>query len=143
MSFLLTPGLLPAVWWTAHPAKSLTLTGWVGGPRAETLLRLSPGQLREHALAAVARALAIPLEQVQACLTGFHTLDWHAEETSRGAYSWVPAGGLEDSVNLSQAIAGTIFLAGEHTDTSGHWGTVHAAYRSGLRAAEQVLRPSG
>ena len=41
MSFLLTPGLLPAVWWTANPTASLTLTGWVGGPRAESLLRLS------------------------------------------------------------------------------------------------------
>ena len=85
MSFLLTPGLLPAVWWTAHPAESLTLTGWVGGPRAEPLLRLSPEALREQALAAVSEALAIPVQQAGACLTGFHTLNWQAEETARGS----------------------------------------------------------
>jgi monoamine oxidase len=33
----------------------------------------------------------------------------------------------------------TLYFAGEHTDTVGHWGTVHGALRSGLRAAEQVL----
>ena len=139
MSFLLTPGLLPAVWWTANPTESLTLTGWVGGPSAEPLLRLSSDDLRDQAIAAVAQAIAIPVEQARASLLSFYTLDWQAEETSRGAYSWVPVGGLEDSANLSQPIAHTLFLAGEHTDTSGHWGTVHAAYRSGLRAAKQAL----
>ncbi len=33
----------------------------------------------------------------------------------------------------------TLFFAGEHTDTSGHWGTVHGALRSGYRAAQQLL----
>jgi hypothetical protein len=36
-------------------------------------------------------------------------------------------------------VANTLFFAGEHTDTTGHWGTVHAALRSGLRAAAQTL----
>jgi len=33
----------------------------------------------------------------------------------------------------------TLFFAGEHTDPEGHWGTVHGAISSGLRAAAQVL----
>jgi monoamine oxidase len=33
----------------------------------------------------------------------------------------------------------TLFFAGEHTDTTGNWGTVHAALGTGLRAAEQVI----
>ncbi len=140
MSFLLTPELLPTVWWTAHPAESHTLTGWVGGPRCRPLLALSQAALQELALAAVAQAFSFPLEKVAAALTGFHTLDWTAEDTSRGAYSWVRAGGLEASATWSQPVANTLFFAGEHTETTGHWGTVHAAYRSGLRAAEQVLQ---
>jgi monoamine oxidase len=35
----------------------------------------------------------------------------------------------------------TLYFAGEHTDTTGHWGTVHAAIRSGQRAAQQILTP--
>jgi monoamine oxidase len=44
---------------------------------------------------------------------------------------------------MSIPVAGTLYFAGEHTDTTGHWGTVHGAIRSGLRAARQVLRDAG
>ena len=40
---------------------------------------------------------------------------------------------------LAQAIENTLIFAGEHTDITGHPGTVHGALRSGLRAAQQVL----
>jgi monoamine oxidase len=40
-------------------------------------------------------------------------------------------------------VESTLFFAGEHTDTSGHWGTVHGALRSGYRAAKQVLAQVG
>jgi monoamine oxidase len=40
---------------------------------------------------------------------------------------------------MSEPVADTLYFAGEHTDTTGHWGTVHAALRSGLRAAQQIL----
>ena len=52
MSFLLTRDLLPGVWWTARPAESRTLTGWVGGPRADALIGLSEDALRAHAITA-------------------------------------------------------------------------------------------
>ena len=41
--------------------------------------------------------------------------------------------------NIRVTAGGDGAFAGEHTDTTGHWGTVHAALRSGLRAAQQVL----
>jgi monoamine oxidase len=40
---------------------------------------------------------------------------------------------------MAEPQSATLFFAGEHTDVTGHWGTVHAALRSGLRAAAQVL----
>ena len=40
---------------------------------------------------------------------------------------------------MAAPIADTLFFAGEHTDLTAHWGTVHAAYGSGLRAAGQML----
>jgi len=42
-------------------------------------------------------------------------------------------------LNLVRPVEDTLFFAGEHTDTTGHWGTVHAAMRSGIRAAGQIL----
>jgi monoamine oxidase len=39
---------------------------------------------------------------------------------------------------MTLPVADTLFFAGEHTDTTGHWGTVHGALGSGLRAAAQL-----
>ena len=139
MSFLLTPGQMPPVWWTAHPAESHTVTGWVGGPRSEALLAFSAAELEAHAVASLAATFGLAEDVVRDKLLGFHTYDWQTDPLSLGAYSWVPVGGLEASAAMCEPVAGTLFFAGEHTDTTGHWGTVHAAYGSGLRAAAQVL----
>jgi len=39
---------------------------------------------------------------------------------------------------MTEPVQDTLYFAGEHTDVSGHWGTVHGALRSGLRAAAQL-----
>ena len=72
-------------------------------------------------------------------LKGCYTHDWQHDRFSLGAYSYVATGGLDASRQMTEPVADTLFFAGEHTDITGHWGTVHAAMRSGLRAAEQVL----
>ena len=139
MSFLLTPELLPMVWWTARPEESRSLTGWVGGPRSAKLLALSEDELKQRAVAAIAEALEIGKEKVRGALTAFYTHNWSADEWTRGAYSWVAVGAVEASAAMCEPVAETLFFAGEHTDTTGHWGTVHAALRSGLRAGGQVV----
>jgi monoamine oxidase len=143
MSFLLTDDALPRVWWTARPHERHTLTGWAGGPQALELLALPPDELQRRAIAAAAAALGVSEDEVRARLQGFHTHNWDADEWSRGAYTWVPVGGLDASAQMCEPVAGTLFFAGEHTDTSGHWGTVHAALRSGLRAGRQVVAAFG
>jgi monoamine oxidase len=51
----------------------------------------------------------------------------------------VPANALDAPRKLSLPVGDALYFAGEHTDLVGEWGTVHAALRSGLRAARQVL----
>jgi monoamine oxidase len=139
MSFLLAGEQTPGVWWTGRPAEEKTLTGWVGGPESGKLLGLPVDDLRERAVRSAAMALALPEEELRTQLQGFHSHDWQADENFRGGYSWVPVGGLDASLAMSEPVAGVLFFAGEHTDMTGLWGTVHAALASGLRAAEQVL----
>jgi monoamine oxidase len=139
-SFLMTLDSLPSVWWSAHPEESHSLTGWVGGPRSLTLLELSPEALKQHAISAVAQALDTPEDQILANLIAFHTHNWDTDPYSRGAYSWVAVGGINASAAMSEPIAETLYFAGEHTDTTGHWGTVHAALRSALHAADQIIK---
>ena len=143
MSFLLAREHSPQVWWTAHPAKSLSLTGWVGGPKAREFVGMADEQLKAVAIAAAASALERDVDEVKAELRSFHTYDWASDDAFRGAYSYVAVGGAEASAEMSEPVEGTLFFAGEHTDTTGHWGTVHAALRSGLRAGRQVLEQHG
>ena len=49
-------------------------------------------------------------------------------------------GKIRSCFAMTEPEFGTLFFAGEHTDITGHWGTVHAAIRSGLRVAEQIWR---
>ena len=139
MSFVFDLAELPSVWWTAHPEAEAVLTGWVGGPRARGLLAMGEEELEAVAVLQVARLFGVGEERVRAEMVGFATHDWSADAEARGAYSYVAVGGMEASARMSEPVEHTLYFAGEHTDTTGHWGTVHGALRSGLRAARQVL----
>lgn len=145
MSFLFTPGRMLPVWWTAHaetdvePEPLPSLTGWAGGPRAAAFAGRSAAELGSQACRALAEVFHLPVSVIEAQLVATVMHPWAADPYARGAYSYVPAGALDAPAAMTQPEAGTLFFAGEHTDTSGHWGTVHAALRTGLRAARQVL----
>jgi monoamine oxidase len=77
-------------------------------------------------------------EDLASLLLSWHTHDWQRDPLIRGAYSYAPAGAVRASEVLAQPVACNLYFAGEHTDTTGHLGTVHAALRSGLRVVEQI-----
>ncbi len=139
LSFLFAFEETPPVWWTTHPEPAPTLTGWVGGPRSTSLLAQSDTTLARSACDTLATLFLLEPGWVWEQFLSFHRHDWTADPWSRGAYSYVAVNGLTASKTLSQPVDKTLFFAGEHTDISGHWGTVHAALRSGLRAARQIL----
>jgi monoamine oxidase len=139
LSFLFSFDDAPPVWWTTHPQPTALLTGWVGGPRSEGLAGLSSDDLADRACSTLARIFSLEVTQVRQLLLECHAHDWRNDPFSLGAYSYVATGGIEASLHLSRPVADTLFFAGEHTDTTGAWGTVHAAMRSGLRAAQQIL----
>jgi monoamine oxidase len=141
MSFLFTFRRMPPVWWTPHPEPEALpmLTGWAGGPRAAELVGREADELGAKACRELAEVFGLPGQQVREALVATHRHDWQLDPFSLGAYSYVPAGALEAPAEMSKPEARTLFFAGEHTDTTGHWGTVHAALRTGLRAAEQLF----
>lgn len=141
LSFLFTSSRMPPVWWTTHPEREAapTLTGWAGGPRAAALAGRGADDLAREACRTLADVFRLPAQDVAEQLLASHHHDWAADLFARGAYSYVPAGALDAPAKMSQPEQGTLFFAGEHTDTTGHWGTVHAALRTGLRAAAQAL----
>jgi hypothetical protein len=148
LSFLFTSRRTPPVWWTTHPEPQPlpTLTGWAGGPRATQLTAQLTARAAEDlgrtACDMLAEVFALPAERVHTALVSTHLHDWSADPFSLGAYSYIPAGALDAPATMAEPEQHTLFFAGEHTDITGHWGTVHAAIRSGLRAAAQVLGES-
>jgi monoamine oxidase len=139
LSFLFTRGGVPSVWWTTHPTRSTILTGWVGGPRSAKLLGLSAEALGRLACDRLAEVFGLEVEYVREQMLGCYTHNWQADPNALGAYSYIGTGGMDAPRRMTEPVAETLYFAGEHTDTTGQWGTVHAAMRSGLRAAQQVL----
>ena len=146
LSFLFAGQEKLPTWWTIHPDTTPMITAWAAGPKAIALsqkaaLAAGPRALRDEALNTLARMFGFSGAAVTKMLVGWHFHDWQSDEFSRGAYSYAPAGALDASLKMTQPVERTLYFAGEHTDIEGHWGTVHAAFNSGLRAADQILMP--
>ena len=72
-------------------------------------------------------------------LAGAWVHDWLRDPYARGAYSHVLVGGEGAAEILAKPLAGTLFFAGEATDTGGEAGTVAGALQSGARAAREAM----
>ena len=140
LSFLFAPQATPPTWWTTNPKPSSLLTGWMAGRRVRNV---QMDELPERGLANLAAFLNSAPSDLRRHLLRCHLHDWQFDPYTLGAYTYVPKGAIHASDELSVPVEGTLFFAGEHTDTSGHWGTVHGALRSGYRAARQVLEITG
>jgi monoamine oxidase len=136
ISFFFAPDAIPPTWWTTNPRPDSMLTGWVAGRKTS---KIDLAGLPETGLATLARLFGGGVSAMRQRLQRSHYHDWQSDPYSLGAYAYVPRGSIHASDELSTPVQETLFFAGEHTDTTGHWGTVHAALRSGYRAAEQLL----
>jgi monoamine oxidase len=149
LSFLLTRDEIVSAWWTPLPKTLPLITGWAGGPKAIALAQrtgaggTNPNALVEECLRALSRMYGVAVRELNKRLVSWHTHNWQTDPYSLGAYSYAPAGALNASNEMTKPVAGVLYFAGEHTDTTGHWGTVHGALGTGLRAAAQILEASG
>ncbi len=127
------------VFWTPYPSTAPTLAAWSGGPDAQRFTSLDDHAIAHIACADLARIFGLDKSTVLDELASHHHHDWTRDPLACGAYSWVPVGGVSASAAMCEPVENTLYFAGEHTDTTGNWGTVHGALRSGVRAAEQIL----
>jgi monoamine oxidase len=139
LSFLFGRTPLFPVWWTMYPLRAPLLTGWTGGPPAEPLAGRTADAVADCALESLARHFGLPRGELEQQVVSHWSHDWATDPFARGAYSYGGVGGLEAQRRFAEPIEGTLFFAGEATDSSGRSGTVHAALASGQRAALEVL----
>ena len=129
-------------WWTQLPVRVPILVAWAGGDIAETLYAKGPDKVEELALTSLANLLGVPPQTVHSkhAQTYFH--DWHADPYSRGAYSYVKVNGLSAIERFAEPVERTLYFAGEAVNTEGHWGTVHGAIATGIKAAAEIVKDS-
>ena len=139
LSFLHAFTAVFPVWWTKFPKKSPTLVGWTGGPRADALAAKSQQHLQHESIADLAKIFALDADHLASLVLHVASHDWQQDPLALGSYSYLPAGAIYTPESLSKPVEQTLFFAGEHTDTTGNWGTVHGAMKSGMRAAHQIL----
>ena len=125
--------------WTALPSKLPMLTFWAGGPEATRLLALEEPRRVDLALEHLATILAMDRSELESQVESWHTHDWSSDPFSRGAYSYVLAGGAAAQKELAKPLRRTLFFAGEATDAE-QTGTVAGALASGKRAAKEILK---
>ena len=140
-SFFHAPGKPFPTFWTALPLRAPLLNAWVGGPSAARLCELSDEEIIRHAMDGVSNIFfgdnTGPAPQAA------YVHNWARDPYARGAYSYAGVGGGDARAALATPLAGTLFFAGEATDTTGDPATVTGALRSGARAAEEVNQHLG
>lgn len=143
LGFLHASGAAVPTWWTQLPVRAPLLVGWAGGPRAESFAGRGSELLTTRAVESLSGALGVARADVERELEAAYTHDWRADPFSRGAYAYLPVGGLEAQARLARPVEATLFFAGEATNSDGHIGTVHGAIATGQRAAAQVIESMG
>jgi monoamine oxidase len=139
-TFIHSPAELLPTWWSQSPARTPLLAGWAGGTRAEKLSLESDDALLDHALESLSHILRVSKPDLEGSLAEFYTHNWHRDRFSAGAYSYIPVGGVDAEAQLGRPLDDTLFFAGEATNSAGHFGTVHGAIATGLRAAREITQ---
>ena len=137
--FLMTGEPPFPVWWVSRPPPFPVVTGWSGGRNARALAELGGAARVDAAVAALAAALGADAGRLRQDLRGGFSHNWLEDPFARGAYSYAGVGGSDAGTELAVPIDGTLFFAGEATESDGQNGTVHGAIASGRRAAKQAL----
>jgi len=139
LSFLHARGESFSTWWTTRPIAAPILVGWAGGPPAEKLSSMGDGFILSAAIRSLANALKLDEHSVERRIDSYLIADWQDDPYSLGAYSYIPVGAITAPSTLAAPVGGTLFFAGEATDSEGRSGTMHGAIASGYRAAEELL----
>src|SRR5437879_830664 len=139
-SFLFTGDAPFPVWWVSSPPPFPVVTGWAAGPNERALAGLSEAQRVRVALDALTVVLGMDSARLHQGLRGGFSHDWQTDPFSRGAYSYAAVGGSDAGEELGAPLEGTLFFAGEATESDGQNATVHGAIASAQRVAREVLR---
>ncbi|QEC67840.1 FAD-dependent oxidoreductase [Panacibacter ginsenosidivorans] len=137
IGFILSDETIPT-WWTQSPIQNNLLTGWLGGPKAAMLSRLTNDALLQTALHSLSAIFHKSMPVLQQLLTHHKIICWSNNPYIQGGYSYNTIASAEAKNILATPVNNTIFFAGEAYYTGKSQGTVEAALQSGREAAGKL-----
>ncbi|HVD99848.1 MAG TPA: NAD(P)/FAD-dependent oxidoreductase [Cytophagaceae bacterium] len=138
--FILSDEQIPT-WWLQSPGDTTLLTGWFGGPKAETMLSVSEEELKEKALLSLANIFEKNIQTLKELLQAWEIVHWGKVENIEGGYSYDTTESAYAKKFLQTPVEETIYFAGEAIYTGPSGGTVEAALESGKKAADLLSEP--
>jgi len=138
LSFIFSRAVIPT-WWTYHPKHVAMLTGWSGGPNAETIKDLSNEEILLNALQSLSEIFGVNNPLLQQKLTGWQVANWVTDPFSCGGYSYEVVDGKKNKQVLRQSVNNTIYFAGEGLYDGPEIGTVEAALKTGRETAFRII----
>ena len=138
LSFIFSRAVIPT-WWTYHPKHVAMLTGWSGGPNAETIKDLSNEEILLNALQSLSDIFGVTNSILQQKLTGWQVANWVTDPFSCGGYSYEVVDGKKNKQVLRQSVNNTIYFAGEGLYDGPEIGTVEAALKTGRETAFRII----
>ncbi len=134
---LVVDDALPRFFWvgTFRAGGEQVVTGWATHDDARRLLGMGETAALTRGLEALRHALRSNVTPVS-----MRWSEWESQPFTRGAYSMTRAGGLGLRERLATPTEGRLFWAGEATALEAEASTVHGAFNSGRRAADELLR---
>ncbi|HEY6955840.1 MAG TPA: FAD-dependent oxidoreductase [Flavisolibacter sp.] len=138
LSFIFSRAVIPT-WWTYHPKHVAMLTGWSGGPNAETIKDLSNEEILLNALQSLSEIFGVNNSLLQQKLTGWQVANWVTDPFSCGGYSYEVVDGKKNKQVLRQSVNNTIYFAGEGLYDGPEIGTVEAALKTGRETAFRII----
>lgn len=139
---LYVPGANPDEWWSSsrgHDTRAEILTSLATGDKARELLALPQEVALRHGLETLRHALNRP----DLTPSKMHLAHWRDDPYAHGAYSKASVGASKARAILAKPVSGRLFFAGEHTASNAWAATVHGAYASGRRAAQETVAARG
>jgi monoamine oxidase len=111
------------------------LVALCGGSFAKSLEKLSDQTVQENIITLLRRVHGNKIPQPEAIVI----TKWTSDPFSRGSYSYIPVGTpAKERDVLAQTVGERVFFAGEATSRE-YPATVHGAFLSGIRAAQQII----
>lgn len=118
-----------------RPFGAPMIEGYFGGAFARELEEAGEEAFAAFAIEQIAALLG---NDMRKRLTVIAVSRWHQDPYARGSYSYAAVGCSAQRAVLAAAVNDRLFFAGEACSIH-DYSTAHGAYRTGMRAAEEVL----